>query len=71
MNRAPLAWLSGDLHPENFGTFRGGDGAVYFDVAARAPWVAEQPTREMVLPKIIRLHAWETYRCRSARVMPT
>ena len=28
-------------------------GAVYFDVAARAPWVAEQPTREMVLPKIL------------------
>jgi AraC-like DNA-binding protein len=27
--------------------------AVYFDVAARAPWVAEQPTREMVLPKIL------------------
>ena len=28
-------------------------GAVYFDVAARAPWVAEQPPREMVLPKIL------------------
>ncbi|HEY6716849.1 MAG TPA: AraC family transcriptional regulator [Reyranella sp.] len=28
-------------------------GAVYFDVVARAPWVAEQPTREMVLPKIL------------------
>ena len=28
-------------------------GALYFDVAARAPWVAEQPTREMVLPKIL------------------
>jgi AraC-like DNA-binding protein len=28
-------------------------GAVYFDVAARVPWVAEQPTREMVLPKIL------------------
>ncbi len=28
-------------------------GALYFDVAARAPWVAEQPTREMVLPKIM------------------
>ena len=28
-------------------------GAVYFDVAAQAPWVAEQPTREMVLPKIL------------------
>ena len=28
-------------------------GAVFFDVAAKAPWVAEQPTREMVLPKIL------------------
>ncbi|MFI5001266.1 MAG: AraC family transcriptional regulator [Reyranellales bacterium] len=28
-------------------------GATYFDVIAKAPWVAEQPTREMVLPKIL------------------
>jgi AraC-like DNA-binding protein len=28
-------------------------GALYYDVAARAPWVAEQPTREMVLQKIL------------------
>jgi AraC-like DNA-binding protein len=28
-------------------------GATYFDVVAKAPWVAEQPTREMVLPKIL------------------
>jgi uncharacterized protein (DUF2252 family) len=28
----PLAWVSGDLHPENFGSFRGRDGMVYFDV---------------------------------------
>lgn len=28
-------------------------GATYFDVIAREPWVAEQPTREMVLPKIL------------------
>jgi AraC-like DNA-binding protein len=28
-------------------------GAAYFDVVARNPWVAEQPTREMVLPKIL------------------
>jgi uncharacterized protein (DUF2252 family) len=32
LNRAPLVWLSGDLHPENFGSFRGNDGAVCFDV---------------------------------------
>lgn len=28
-------------------------GATFFDVEARTPWVAEQPTREMVLPKIL------------------
>jgi AraC-like DNA-binding protein len=28
-------------------------GATFFDVVARAPWVAEQPTREMILPKIL------------------
>ena len=28
-------------------------GAVFFDVNARAPWVAEQPGREAVLPKVL------------------
>jgi AraC-like DNA-binding protein len=28
-------------------------GAAFFDVVARAPWVAEQPPREMVLPIIL------------------
>ena len=28
-------------------------GAAFFDVVARAPWVAEQPPREMVLPRIL------------------
>ena len=28
-------------------------GATFFDVAAREPWVAEQPTADMVLPKIL------------------
>src|SRR4051795_6616226 len=28
-------------------------GATYFNVVGKAPWVAEQPTREMVLPKIL------------------
>lgn len=28
-------------------------GATYFDVNARAPWVAEQPTKEQVLPKVL------------------
>lgn len=32
VSRAPLAWISGDLHPENLGSYRGRDGVVYFDV---------------------------------------
>src|SRR5436305_13001000 len=28
-------------------------GAAFFDVVARSPWCAEQPTREQVLPKIL------------------
>jgi len=28
-------------------------GAAYFDVVAKAPWVAESPPREMLLPKIL------------------
>lgn len=32
LNRAPLAWISGDLHLENFGTFRGDNRLVYFDL---------------------------------------
>jgi AraC-like DNA-binding protein len=28
-------------------------GAIFFDVAAHAPWVAEQPPREAILPRIL------------------
>ena len=28
-------------------------GATFFDVVAKAPWVAESPPREMILPKIL------------------
>src|SRR5271169_3719085 len=28
-------------------------GAAFFDVVAAAPWVAESPPREMILPKIL------------------
>ena len=27
-------------------------GATFFDIVAKAPWVAEQPPREKILPKI-------------------
>jgi uncharacterized protein (DUF2252 family) len=29
---APLAWCSGDLHLENFGSYRASNGLVYFDI---------------------------------------
>jgi AraC-like DNA-binding protein len=29
-------------------------GATFFDVVGKAPWVAEQPSRDIVLPKILR-----------------
>jgi uncharacterized protein (DUF2252 family) len=31
-NRSPLAWICGDLHLENFGSFLGDNGLVYFDL---------------------------------------
>ena len=32
LNRAPSAWISGDLHLENFGTYKGDDRIIYFDI---------------------------------------
>ncbi len=29
---SPLSWLCGDLHLENFGSFKGNDHEVYFDI---------------------------------------
>jgi AraC-like DNA-binding protein len=50
-------------------------GAAFFDVVACDPWVAEQPTREMVLPKIlpgaghlISYHVVTEGRCYAARI---
>jgi uncharacterized protein (DUF2252 family) len=42
LNQAPLVWVCGDLHLENFGTYKGRDRTVYFDIndfdeAALAP----------------------------------
>jgi uncharacterized protein (DUF2252 family) len=31
-NQAPAVWICGDLHLQNFGTFRGDDRIVYFDI---------------------------------------
>jgi len=30
--RSPLAWISGDLHIENFGSYKAANGLVYFDL---------------------------------------
>jgi len=32
LNKTPLAWLSADLHIENFGTYKGDNRLVYFDI---------------------------------------
>ena len=32
LRQAPLAWISGDLHLENFGAYRGDNRLVYFDL---------------------------------------
>lgn len=32
LNTAPLAWISGDLHLENFGCYKGDNRLVYFDL---------------------------------------
>ena len=31
--RSPAAWISGDLHFENFGSYKGGNRLVYFDIS--------------------------------------
>ncbi|HEX8956634.1 MAG TPA: DUF2252 family protein [Burkholderiaceae bacterium] len=32
LSDAPVAWICGDLHLENFGTYKGDNGLVYFDM---------------------------------------
>jgi uncharacterized protein (DUF2252 family) len=32
LNTAPLTWICGDLHLENFGTYKGDDRLTYFDI---------------------------------------
>ena len=31
LHKAPAAWISGDLHLENFGAYKGDNRLVYFD----------------------------------------
>ncbi len=33
INKLPLVWVCGDLHVENFGTYKGDNRLVYFDIA--------------------------------------
>jgi uncharacterized protein (DUF2252 family) len=57
LNDAPLAWISGDLHLENFGSFRGENRLVYFDLNdfdeaaladGKARWVERSTAQGMV-----------------------
>src|SRR5258707_8557894 len=32
LNPAPLAWSCGDLHPDNFGSYKGDNRLAYFDI---------------------------------------
>ncbi|MGI4729110.1 MAG: DUF2252 domain-containing protein [Janthinobacterium lividum] len=32
LTEGPVGWICGDLHPENFGSFKGNDRMVYFDI---------------------------------------
>ena len=32
LDEAPLVWISGDVHLENFGSYKGDNGLVYFDL---------------------------------------
>lgn len=46
LDEAPLVWISGDLHIENFGSYKGDNGLVYFDLndfdeACLAPGLVE------------------------------
>ncbi len=48
LSKAPLAWVCGDLHLENFGSYKGDNRLVYFDIndfddAALAPALWDPP----------------------------
>ena len=70
LNHAPLAWLCGDLHLENFGTFKGDNRLAYFDAndfdeAALAPctWdVTRLVTSAFVGAKDLRWSSIETHK---------
>jgi uncharacterized protein (DUF2252 family) len=73
LNQAPATWVCGDLHVENFGSYRGDNGLVYFDMndfdeAALAPctWdVARAMTSILVGAHTLNVDAGEAQRlCR-------
>src|SRR5690349_23275250 len=63
LNAAPLAWSSGDLHLENFGSYKGQNRIAYFDIsdfdeAALAPctWdIARLSTSILVAARSLKL----------------
>ena len=48
VDRAPAVWLCGDLHLENFGTYRGRNGLVYFDINDFDESILAPCTRDLV-----------------------
>ena len=48
LDEAPSAWLSGDLHAENFGTYKGDNRLTYFDVTDFDEAVLGPPTLDAV-----------------------
>jgi uncharacterized protein (DUF2252 family) len=38
LNQAPSVWLCGDLHLENFGSYKGNNRLVYFDIQVEADY---------------------------------
>ena len=47
LDDAPPAWISGDLHLENFGSYRGDNGLAYFDLNDFDEAVVAPPTWEV------------------------
>ena len=48
LDRQPLAWLNGDLHVENFGTYRGENRLVYFDIGDFDEGCLGPPSRDLM-----------------------
>ncbi len=48
LERVPAVWLNGDLHIENFGTYRGDNRLVYFDIGDFDDGALGPPGRDLI-----------------------